>query len=252
MQHRLAFLQHDTPFPPVECALPDGLLAVGGDLSVGRLSSAYYQGIFPWYNESDPILWWSPDPRMVLDCEAFKVSRSLGKKCRQIARQEALSDAPIQVLINANFLTIMANCANARAEGTWISTEVMRGYYGLHRVGQAHSIEVWRGSQLMGGLYGVSVGRFFVGESMFYRETDGSKIAVYYLVQLLKRHGIQHIDCQQSTTHLRSLGAANIRREEFLQRLYAARDLPSVFWPAGQLFADGRIRPFNPCLENID
>lgn len=200
----------DAPFPPVERALrdPDGLLAIGGDLSPGRLLRAYRQGIFPWYSSGQPILWWSPDPRMVLAPAALKVSRSLRKTLRKGLFRITLDEA---------FGAVMRGCAEPRADaqGTWITPEMEGAYLRLHELGYAHSVEAWQDGELVGGLYGVALGRVFFGESMFSRRTDASKAAFVRLVQQLQRWGFVLIDCQVYTGHLASLGAGPITRREF-------------------------------------
>ena len=172
----LAWLERDDPFPPVERALknPHGLLCAGADLSVARLLEAYRRGIFPWYSRGEPPLWWSPDPRMVLECDALKVSRSLAKSIR---------NKGYQVRVDTVFREVLKGCAY-RTEGTWLGTEMQAAYSNLHRAGYAHSFETWRKNELVGGLYGVAIGRMFYGESMFSRQTDASKVALVYLVDL--------------------------------------------------------------------
>lgn len=216
-------MHHDTAFPPVEQALrePNGLLAAGGDLSPARLLDAYRHGIFPWFNADEPILWWSPDPRMVLFPAEFRVSRSLRK---------TLAKHNFEVRTDFAFEKVMRACAAPRAgqPGTWIHEEMIAAYTALHRMGYAHSVEVWmpgpegRGSgalELAGGLYGISIGRMFYGESMFSRRTDGSKIALAHLCAQLVRWNFGMIDCQMNTSHLASLGAREIPRAEFIHRL---------------------------------
>jgi len=204
---------HD-PFPSLALALrePNGLLAAGGDLSTQRLLEAYRAGIFPWFNPGDPILWWSPDPRMVLLPSEFKLSRSLHKTLKKRA---------YEIRIDTVFQTVMQNCAAPREDqaGTWISPQIITAYTQLHQLGIAHSIETWRDGELVGGLYGLAIGRMFYGESMFSRATDASKIALAHLVQQLERWGFGMIDCQMNTAHLASLGAREIPRAEFIQRL---------------------------------
>lgn len=215
---------HD-PFPPVERALisPNGLLAASADLSVERLLDAYAHGIFPWYGADEPVLWWSPDPRMVLFTDEFKVARSLRKTIRKLVRTAA-----IEVRIDTAFDAVIRACAAPRAgqEGTWITRAVIRAYGELHRRGLAHSVEVWREQTLLGGLYGVCLGRMFYGESMFSRATDASKIALAALVRLLQLEKVCVIDCQQNTRHLASFGAREIARRDFcsIVRAEAARE----------------------------
>lgn len=241
---RIPWLTAEMPFPPVEMALSNGLLAAGADLSSTRLIKAYHQGIFPWYTYGEPILWWSPHPRTVLQCDQFKLSKSLAKTCRKIARQEQNQDAVIQIKTNTAFLQVITNCASIRKhkEGTWISNDIIRAYYDLHRLGYAHSIEVWHNNTLVGGLYGVQIGQFFFGESMFSKMTDASKIALYYLTQYLQHQlAIRYIDCQQETAHLLSLGAKNIDRSKFNALLQQYTPLSTPLWESGQLSAAGAL-----------
>lgn len=224
------WLHGDAPFPPIECALddPSGLLAAGGDLSPRRLLSAYSLGIFPWFSDGQPILWWSPDPRMVLFVDEFKMSRSLR---RSAAKRR------FDVRVDTAFGAVIEACAAPRAErrGTWITAEMVDAYVRLHRLGYAHSVESWVGDTLAGGLYGVSIGKMFFGESMFARETDASKIALVHLVDMLKRNDMPLIDCQQDTAHMARLGARTISRREFADA--AARlvhsTAPAVMWSQG-------------------
>jgi len=207
----IPWLEADDPFPPVEHALrdPNGLLAAGDELSTERLVQAYERGIFPWFGDGDPVLWWSPDPRMVLATGALKVSRSLRKTLRS-GRYRVTADTAFPAVIDA--------CAEPRAgqDGTWITHAVRQAYCELARLGVAHSIEAWDGDTLAGGLYGVALGRVFFGESMFARRSDASKVALVHLVRQLHRWGFPLIDCQMSTSHLASLGGQNVSRAEFL------------------------------------
>lgn len=241
----LIWLEPDTPIPEPGLATPEGLLAAGGDLSVPRLIDAYSKGVFPWFNEGDPVLWWSPDPRMVLTCRNFKESRSLAKKMRQIAKQENSADARVIVTTDLAFRYVIRACAAPRASqsGTWISSTIMAVYQQWHNLGQVHSVETWIDGRLAGGLYGVCLGGFFFGESMFTYESDASKIALAHLVRFLERHGITHLDCQQATQHLASLGATTMRRDDFLALLREALLRPSPPWRAGRLLHDGRLCP---------
>ncbi len=204
----------DEQFPPVEQAEqePDGLLAAGGDLSVPRLLSAYRSGIFPWYNEDQPILWWSPDPRTILYPEQLRISRSLRKSIRNCG---------FSLSINQAFPEVVTSCADPRPKqpDTWISRDMQQAYLELHRQGHAHSIEVWHQSELVGGLYGVSIGRVFFGESMFSRRDDASKIALVFLREKLISWGYQLIDCQVYSEHIISLGAEEIPRSTFCDLL---------------------------------
>jgi leucyl/phenylalanyl-tRNA--protein transferase len=208
------WLGPESPFPPLEAALlrPNGLLAVGGDLSPSRLIEAYRHGIFPWFNEGEPILWWSPDPRMVLFPQELKISRSLRK---------TLKRGNYEIRADSAFKQVMEACAAPRGEhtGTWIHAEMMAAYGRLHEMGMAHSMETWIEGELVGGLYGVGQGKMFFGESMFSRVSDASKIAFVHLVAQLQRWGFEMIDCQMKTEHLASLGAREISRNEFRQKL---------------------------------
>ena len=210
----ISILNANSPFPPLENALtsPNGLLAAGGDFSAPRLLSAYRNGIFPWFNEGEPILWWSPDPRMVLFPNELKISRSLGKLIRR-------NNYTIQT--DAHFVEVMQACAAPRKDqqGTWIHPEMINAYSELHRLGLAHSVETWIDGTLVGGLYGVALGKIFFGESMFSRSPNASKIAFAYLVEQLSKWEFAVIDCQVRTTHLASLGAREIPRNIFRQLL---------------------------------
>ena len=228
----IPWLDAHTPFPDVSEALTDdapGLLAAGADLSPQRLLAAYQRGIFPWFSEGQPILWWSTDPRMVLMTERFRVSDSLKKTLRKVARSAA-TDGRWQVRFDTAFEAVMRACAAPRRDGpgTWISDDIIAGYTGLHRLGYAHSSELWLDGELVGGAYGVAIGRMFYGESMFARVTDGSKIALAYLVHFLRGHGVTMIDCQQETAHLASLGAAPISRARFVTHLRDSIALPAI------------------------
>lgn len=206
-------------FPPVEHASPEGLLAIGGDLSSRRLLDAYRHGIFPWYSAGQPILWWSPDPRAVLYPERFRVSRSLRKTLRR---------GGFAVTFDRAFEEVIHACAEPRliggepSAGTWITEEMKAAYIELFDAGHAHSVETWRGSRLVGGLYGVALGRAFFGESMFHRETDASKVAMAGLVDLLAGWRFHFIDCQLTSDHVLSLGAEEIPRSRFLAELETA------------------------------
>jgi len=217
--HRLG---REIAFPEPSLAEPDGLLAVGGDLSAERLLTAYAEGIFPWYDERSPILWWSPDPRLVLAPEELHVSRRLRRTVRS---------GRYRVTADAAFERVIRRCA-ARARpgqrGTWITREMKEAYVGLHRLGFAHSFEAWEGDALAGGLYGVSLGAAFFGESMFADRPDASKVAFVRAIEWLRAHGLRLVDCQVRTEHLVSLGAREIPRDEFLARLRAALDAPTI------------------------
>ena len=206
----IPWLGRRDPFPPVEEALdePNGLLAAGGDLSPERLIDAYTRGIFPWFNDEDPVLWWSPDPRMVLFPRELHVSRSL----RRVIRSGQFA-----VTLDRAFTDVVEGCAAPRAnqDGTWITDDMALAYSRLAELGYAHSVEVWEGEALVGGLYGVAVGRVFYGESMFSRTNNASKVALAYLARQLERWKFVLIDCQMATGHLASLGAREIPRAEF-------------------------------------
>lgn len=209
-------------FPSPQLARKEGLLAVGGDLSQDRLLLAYKMGIFPWYSEDEPIMWWSPDPRLVLYPSEFRISRSLKKTVKK-QRFELTVDEAFQRVINA--------CARSRTqadEGTWIVAEMIDAYYRLHESGLAHSIEAWQNGKLAGGLYGVSLGKCFFGESMFTRVTDASKVALVALVEHLQALEFDLIDCQISTPHLLSFGAREIPRARFLRELAHALKSPTL------------------------
>lgn len=232
-----------TPLPCARQASTHGLLAAGADLSVSRLTEAYSKGIFPWFNEGDPVLWWSPDPRMVLACDELRVSRSLAKLLRRIERSERDAGPAICVTSNVAFMDVIQACAAPadKREATWISSEIQQAYHAWHEAGHAHSIEVWKDGALAGGLYGVCLGRFFFGESMFSRATDASKVALVYLVRMLQQRQITHIDCQQETRHLASLGARPIKRDDFLKCLESRVHLPTPEWGRGQVLQSGEF-----------
>jgi leucyl/phenylalanyl-tRNA--protein transferase len=215
----LAWLEAKDPFPPVERALkePNGLLAAGGELTVPRLLEAYRRGVFPWYSGTEPVLWWSPDPRMVLYCAELKVSRSLAKSLR---------NKGYEVRADTAFAEVLAGCAD-RPEGTWLGAGMKQAYLRLHRAGYAHSFETWRDGELLGGLYGVAIGRMFYGESMFSRATDASKVALAALVAELRTREFPLIDCQMHTPLLASLGAREIPRRSFLRELATLVNYPA-------------------------
>lgn len=206
-------LPKELVFPPPEEAEPEGLLAVGGDLSLRRLLLAYSLGIFPWYSYGSPILWWSPDPRCVLEPRRIHLSQSLGKIIRK---------GRFCVTLDQEFEEVIRGCAEAKRpgeEGTWIVEDMVRAYVRMHQAGFAHSVESWFGGELVGGLYGVSLGRVFFGESMFYRMENASKVALVYLARLLEQWRFDLIDCQVTTANLLRFGAREIPRRRFLQRL---------------------------------
>lgn len=240
----LTWLDSLTPLPSPEQALPEGLLAAGGSLSLSRLTEAYSKGVFPWFNPGDPILWWSPDPRMILPCADLKISASFAKKLRQVARHEREPDARWRVTTDLAFRRVIDACASPRSagSGTWISPEITAAYTAWHEEGRVHSVETWLDGELAGGLYGVCMGRFFFGESMFARRTDASKLALAYLTRFLMARGIHYIDCQQETHHLASMGARPIGRKAFLALLDRALQHPSPDWGAGQILEDGSLR----------
>jgi leucyl/phenylalanyl-tRNA---protein transferase len=203
----------DIVFPDPNLADEDGLIAVGGNLSAEFLIAAYSQGLFPWFNEGEPILWWSPDPRMVLLPNDFICSKSLGQK---------IKNRNFIVKTDENFRDVIRNCAEIKRtgqKGTWISKEIIEAYSELFRLGIGHSVETYLDGELVGGLYGVALGKAFFGESMFHKVTDASKVALYYLSKLLSSMDFHFIDVQQSTKHLRSMGAKDLSREEFLKIL---------------------------------
>jgi leucyl/phenylalanyl-tRNA--protein transferase len=219
----IPWLNRDDLFPPIARAMatPNGLLCAGADLSPGRLVDAYSKGIFPWFSEGDPILWWSPDPRMVLFPEELRVSRSLRKT---VAREV------YETRFDHDFRAVIEACAAPRTAegGTWIVPEIVEAYVRLHDLGFAHSVESWREGELAGGLYGVALGRVFFGESMFARAPDASKAALVKLVERLRERGFRVIDCQQATAHLASLGAREIPRKAFAQLLEESIQYPPI------------------------
>jgi len=206
----------NAPFPPVNDAIEDGLLAAGGDLSSTRLLNAYHNGIFPWFNKDQAILWWSPDPRLVLFTDQIKISKSLKKTLRTTA---------MKVTFDRAFKRVMTECARSRNEQaklddeTWIHPELIESYSLLHEKGYAHSVECWLNDELVGGLYGVKIGKMFFGESMFSRVRDSSKIALATLCQQLNQRGYPLIDCQVYSQHLESLGAQEISRDDFIVQM---------------------------------
>lgn len=226
----IPWLSAEPIFPPVELALtePNGLLAAGGDLSPQRLLAAYRRGIFPWYSAGEPILWWSPDPRMVLFPDQIKITRSLARTLRHADYTVKLDSAFDQVI------TACAAASRPGQSGTWISAEIQAAYLRLHALGYAHSVETWCEGKLVGGLYGIALGRAFFGESMFSHRTDASKIALAHLCTFLTRHNFGIIDCQMETAHLATLGASPIPRDDFLARVAALVDAgdPPGRWPA--------------------
>ncbi len=228
MPAKLHWLKPTDPpdsFPDPHLALtnPDGLLAVGGDLSIPRLLAAYRGGIFPWYQDDQPIMWWSPNPRAVLFPAELHISRSL----RRMLRQNRFS-----VSIDCDFSGVVSGCADSRSEsGTWITSEMASAYEALHAHEHAHSVEVWEDEKLVGGLYGINIGRVFFGESMFSRADNASKTALVHLVAVCRQLGIQLIDCQVASAHLASLGSRQIPRTKFIDLLLRYTQFPSpVSW----------------------
>ena len=220
----ITWLQDGTPFPPLAAALsdPNGLLAAGGTLAPARLLEAYRGGIFPWYSDDQPILWWSPDPRMVVVPREFRPKRSLSK---------VLRNKDYEIRCDSAFEAVMRACAGTPREGqdgTWITEEMIRAYVHLHQDGYAHSIETWIGGELVGGLYGLAIGRMFYGESMFSHATDASKIAFAHLCAFLADQECGMIDCQMNTDHLASLGGHEIPRKQFVQHLAALTGAPMM------------------------
>ena len=219
---RLSRNPADLSFPPVEQASPEGLLAIGGDLRAERLLEAYRHGIFPWYKEDQPILWWSPDPRTVLFPKNLHISRSL---------RRSLRPGIFTVTLDTCFHDVMQHCAGPRPQypegGTWITPAMAEAYATLHEQGYAHSIETWQDKQLVGGVYGVAIGGAFFAESMFTKVDDASKVALVFLVRQLHRWGFRIIDCQQSSPHVMRLGAEEIQRRSYIDQVAAAVTLPS-------------------------
>ncbi len=208
------FLSKDLFFPPVNEASPEGILAVGGDLSIERLLLAYKNGIFPWYNSEEPILWWSPPKRMVVFPETYKVS----KKMRQIIKQK-----DFKITMNRNFKSVLMHCQNIKRKGqvgTWITDDIVTSFCKLHEMGIAKSIEVWQNNELVGGLYGIDLGKVFCGESMFSIVSSASKVAFVSLIQYLKQNNYTLLDCQVHNSYLEQLGAFEISREEFVKYLH--------------------------------
>ena len=223
---------NSTAFPSVNTALsdPNGLLAIGGDLSTKRLIHAYSQGIFPWFNDDEPILWWSPSPRAIIETAQIKINKTLKKQ---------LKKSPYTVTLNNCFDQVIAYCAQApfRKEGTWINNHMRQAYLDLHQQGYAHSIEVWHQDKLVGGLYGVAINGFFSGESMFYLKSNASKIALVYLCGLLREQNIHFIDCQINNPFLESMGCIELEREDFVAKQQTAlqTQLKDNFWLARRL-----------------
>lgn len=228
MSRAIPWLSVDgSSFPALSTALtePNGLLAFGDDLTPKRIFQAYQQGIFPWFSDGEPVMWWSPDPRAIINIDQLKINKTLSKFIKK---------QPYHVTLNTDFQQVIENCADApfRKEETWIVQPMLTAYQELHRQGKAHSIEVWCENELVGGLYGVAVNGYFSGESMFYRQSNASKIALVYLTKLLKSMGVNFIDCQMQNPFLEAMGCIEISREQFIQRQQQAKELlvPSQFW----------------------
>lgn len=259
-----------TPLPKITQLSPNGLVAAGADLSPGRLLEAYRKGMFPWYSPGEPVLWWSPNPRMLLMCADFHISHSLARRIRQFDQRPIRPAQPVgqpglAITLNTAFEQVIAHCAQrsphrlslgaarhtplwpkpvaSQPDGTWITPDIRQTYGTWHQLGYVHSVETWIDGQLAGGLYGVCIGRCFFGESMFSLAADTSKVALAYLVRFLTTQDIPWIDCQQETPHLASLGARAIPRTLFLEYLTQGRDAPQLHWPAGRLTADGHLIP---------
>ena len=214
-KNRVAAIDNNCDFPPLAQALtePNGLLAIGGELTAARLLQAYKQGIFPWFNAGEPVMWWSPNPRMVLFPTELKVSNSLKKTLKKQA---------FDVRFNTDFRQVMTCCSQIRRpnqDGTWITPDIINAYCELHTLGHAISSECWLGDQLVGGCYGVIIGKMFYGESMFHTQADASKVAFVHLVERLKNQGVGMIDCQMKTSLLASFGGRDIARDDFIQQL---------------------------------
>lgn len=257
----IVWVDPDTPLPDPAQADATGLVAAGLDLSVQRLDQAYRRGLFPWFSLGDPVLWWSPDPRMVLRGADLHISHSLAKRVRQFGHRA--QPTTLRVTLNEAFPDVIAHCAArgvvraamgavrqgratipgqpSQPEGTWITPDIEDVYTQWHRKGRVHSVETWIGDTLAGGLYGVSLGRCFFGESMFSRVTDASKVALVYLVRYLQRAGVPWVDCQQETPHMASLGARPIPRTQFLALLAAGLEQDPPLWGHGRLLPDGTL-----------
>ncbi len=210
------YLFENTPFPPIHTATPDGLVAIGGDLSCERLLLAYSQGIFPWYNADSPILWWSPNPRCVLPLDNIRFPQRFLRKIR---------NTHLHCTLNTAFSDVISACAHTPRpgqQGTWLIPEMQEAYIHLHRQGHAQSVECWHNTELVGGIYGVSIGKAFFGESMFHTKSDASKLALHTLTSHLKEQNYQLFDCQQETPHMLALGAVPIARNEFIQKVRKA------------------------------
>lgn len=221
-------------FPPATEANPEGLLAIGGKLSEDWLLAAYEKGLFPWFNEGEPILWWSPDPRCIIFPERVHISKSMHR---------VLNNSELEFKLDTNFKSVIRQCANVDRKGengTWITNEMIAAYTKLYDIGMAHSAELYRGDELVGGLYGVCVGGVFFGESMFSKEKNASKVVLIRLCVWLQNHGFELFDCQMFSSHLGSMGAEEVSREEFLRRLETGLEIPTIRgkWNASEDFSD--------------
>ena len=242
----IPWIESHTPLPAPETAQPkgtelEGLVAAGGGLSVSRLCEAYSQGMFPWFSEGQPELWWSPDPRMVLQVDQFKLHRSLRKTLQQFIRSPHA-----EIRIDSAFGQVIRHCAGFSRpgqNGTWIVQDMVQAYEALHAAGYAHSVETWVDGQLVGGLYCVAIGQAVFGESMFALKTDASKIALAALVAFAKKHQIAWIDCQQNTKHLASLGAFEIPRSQLLANIRVARQEPALAWEFQSIYWNELMPP---------
>lgn len=245
--NQIVWVNANEALPEVRNSYSQDVLAAGMDLSPARLKEAYSKGMFPWFSEGEPVLWWSPNPRMVLLCDELHVSKNFAKLLRRIQRNENNDDAVWKVTTNLAFDNVIQACAdlNENRPSTWITSTIKETYSQWHAQGHVNSIEVWHNEQLVGGLYGVLLGRFFFGESMFSKISNASKIALYYLTKLLIDRNINIIDCQQETGHLSSLGAKTVSRDKFLDMLDNALVHATPFWPAGQIIHTGKIVPID-------
>lgn len=230
----IPWLKPDDPFPDIASALSgagsaSGLLAASANIWPDRLLEAYKKGIFPWFSPGQPVLWWSTDPRMVLPTDRFVISHSLKKKLNQV-RKSMMSGGKWLIRFDSAFQAVMQACAEPRKgqHGTWISGNMIENYIKLHEMGYAHSTELWLEGELVGGAYGVAIGKMFYGESMFARVSDASKIALAWLIHFLRNHGVRLIDCQQETAHLASLGGISLSREAFAAHLAVAVNQPPI------------------------
>lgn len=211
--------ERDVPWIDPRLGEPEGLIGVGGDLSPALLLRAYSEGVFPWFSEGDPVLWWSPDPRAIIELDGLHVSRRLARTIRS---------GKFRVTFDRQFEAVMRACGETRPDGTWVTDEMIAAYSRLHREGHAHSVEVWHGDALAGGIYGVAIGGLFAGESMFHTVTDASKVALAALVEHLKKQGYVLFDVQMKTEHTERMGAVEITRDSYLARLHDAVAMGNV------------------------